>query len=588
MGCPLFRSVTKALSYLCLTAAASTAFGQWQTVSIVGVVIATGPHGMPLEGAEVSIVGIGSSITTKSGQFSIPVSTMEIGEKVTFEVTMPGWHLPSDQPREITLPRDPVHNPLRFKMERDNTTARLARELSPGFYLSHLVGRVGDERGPTTASVWLSAVGSDTYIVDSIHIAHHPGNLTSVGTGADRPDATYSFKFRSGSNETCPLVPALRLDKQDRHEVWFTLGLAPTGVFASTGGWVEVALNYHTEGHHAQGSLPLVSPPQDAILLSKLFRRDLQFGGEPGSFPVPNQFILNTNPRIPPLADGDCGEDAPGATPIRDGMRVSPLGLVKGNDESDRTALVYSELELDRQLVDYYTGMPDLPRPTNPVLALDENRKRLNAAIAGADLVPKIVRGLHTGQPVMFDLCAGLLDRRCYAALSDLVKDQQVGTRALHAIMLHHVLSPDSRFPDAVIRSLADPAACSRSFTRSNEFSAALVIKPTGEWLEALLAIANCGAASSSAALRALSRSRQPLSPGEEQHVRDVCKALLNSEFPEIEAADCLLNRGVSLNEINSMLDRLPLGVDDSDRQRAKAWRATLKEQLKGKLGDTL
>ena len=325
-----------------LLALAPSVWAQMQIINAVGVVVADGPQSAPLRGAGVSIVGIGSTITTQSGQFSIPINALMIGEKLTFQITMPGWHLVSPQSAETIMPRDPLQHPFRFTMVRDPAASSLTGNLGPGIYLSHLVGQLGNERGSTTASVWLSAAGPETYIVDSINIAHHPGPATSVGSGADKPDAVYSFRFRSGSNETCLLNPALRLDKQDRREVWFSLGLAPRGTFSTSGGEVAVSLNYHVEGHPAiAGTLPLWSPPNDAVLLSKLLHRDIEILAERDARAISLQnraFGSPHNVSLGNAADSGCEEAGQPISSSRDGIRVLPL-VVKGDDESGGKAV---------------------------------------------------------------------------------------------------------------------------------------------------------------------------------------------------------------------------------------------------------
>lgn len=568
------------LTFLLLVLGLLTTHAQEQAIRIIGVVV--GARNKPLAGAEVSIVGLGSSITTGSGQFSISASPYVVGQKVTFEVTMPGWHLPPSQPTQITVPRDSIQNPIRFTMLRDRSAGRPVA-LPPGLYLSHLVGRVGDERGPTTASVWLSAAGPETYIVDSIHITHHAGHATSVGSGAVKPDATYSFAFTSGSNETCVLNPALRLDSRDRREVWFTLALAPTGSFSTSGGWVEVWLQYHVETRGSEGNLPVMPPPKEAVMLSKLLNRAVQIGaGEssPVSSSASSAFPGTPNGRVP--ADPNCHEDGVNSLQFG-GLRVSPEGLVQGNEEGGE-ALVYSELSLDGQFLNYYTGALDEPRPPNPPLTVDVSRQRLNQAIAAGHLAPAIARQMRAGESAMFDLCAGLNDPECHAALVSLLHDSQLRDRALHAITLNEALFPDPHFPEIVVGAFEAPGACGRSSQTTQEISAVLVAHPTGKWLEALLAIAECGSGSAPGALRALARYNQPLTAGDGQRITRVCRTLLSSEFPQIEAGECLLKMGMSATDINAILDAIPPGVDAADRQRVIDWRNRLKEELRKKL----
>src|SRR5713226_326302 len=224
----------------------------FEFTQIMGFVTFDDAKATPIQGAEVRIIGLDSAITTKSGEFSIKANVLMIGQKITLQVAMPGWRISTSQPIEIIVPKDSVANPLRIKMRKDLTTTP-ARAPSSGIFVSRIVGEIGDERRATTASIWLTAAGEYNYVIDSIVIRHQPGPLFSGGSGAVKPDATYSFMFRVHADQTEPLIPALRLDRNDRREVWFTLGLAPDDSFSTSGGSVDVRLQYHIENSGAAG-----------------------------------------------------------------------------------------------------------------------------------------------------------------------------------------------------------------------------------------------------------------------------------------------------------------------------------------------
>lgn len=112
------------------------------------------------------------------------------------------------------------------------------------------------------STVYISANGSKTYIIDSVTITHKRGLFAIIfnaeARGFLKPDAEYVFPFRYSSSETYPMNPALVINPIDNHEIFFTLGLYPQGVFNSGGGHVQVTLNYHIENSNVCGTLELV------------------------------------------------------------------------------------------------------------------------------------------------------------------------------------------------------------------------------------------------------------------------------------------------------------------------------------------
>jgi hypothetical protein len=111
------------------------------------------------------------------------------------------------------------------------------------------------------STIYISAKGSKTYIIDSVSIVHISGIYQTIfdASGSPKPDADYVFPYRYRSSETYPMNPALVINPNDNHEISFTLGLYPQGIFNSIGGHVQVTLNYHIENSNVCGILELVT-----------------------------------------------------------------------------------------------------------------------------------------------------------------------------------------------------------------------------------------------------------------------------------------------------------------------------------------
>lgn len=588
-----------------LLAGLSPAFAQYELIDVAGQVVADGASGSPLAGAEVLMLGINGTITTTSGQFRLRANKLMIGRSVTFRVTMPGWHIKPGQPLEIIVPADPIQHPLRFVMVRDQSPPISASALSPGIYLTHLVGEVGNQDRPTTASIWLAGAGPNTFIVDSVTITHHVGAAASIGTGAQRPDATYSFEFRAGSTETHILDPALRLDKADRREVWFTLGLAPSGFFGTSGGWVEAYLHYRVEGKPIAGVLALQGIPEQALSIAKLLHREIEVDPSDGdalSYATASQSSLmatsgntsssglttfSSNATYTGLATYSGNTAYPGST-SGDPLLVTPSGLLKGVDALDDDVLIYSPLLMNQNFVGYYTNARGGGSVADSAggFSLSKSRLRLNSAIAQARAIPRIIGALQAGDSVAFDLCAGLVDSPCFNALVESAKNEHFAGNALQALMLSQLLKPDKRFAE-VITSVA------RSSDKNNfgnvsvrDFAAVLAHTRTGPWLDALLALAQSQSYDATAALDAINNIPDTLTAADRQKITAACEALLDSASPKLEHAKCLLHQGVSMEKVSAQLERIPSGLDPAELQRVLPLRSDLKQRLRAEAGD--
>ncbi len=128
-------------------------------------------------------------------------------------------------------------------------------------YIERIINPPDGEKSQRS-TIYISAKGSKTYIIDSITITHIRGLFAIIfdadTRGSLKPDAEYVFPFRYNSSETYQMNPALMINPTDNHEIFFTLGLYPQGVFNSGGGHVQVTLNYHIENSNVCGTLELV------------------------------------------------------------------------------------------------------------------------------------------------------------------------------------------------------------------------------------------------------------------------------------------------------------------------------------------
>lgn len=100
--------------------------------SIGGQVVST--DGVPIPGAQVSLVGIGSDTTSDTGQFRITVPGGMVGKRVNVEVDKDHW-VATDT--SFIVPLDVVSDPVRLKMRRATLVAAITNDpASPEIFIS--------------------------------------------------------------------------------------------------------------------------------------------------------------------------------------------------------------------------------------------------------------------------------------------------------------------------------------------------------------------------------------------------------------------------------------------------------------------
>jgi hypothetical protein len=310
------------------------------------------------------------------------------------------------------------------------------REIAPSrIYLNRIIDPPGAEGAPTLTTVYLGSTGPQDYYVDSITITHHRGQFTSIGSGAQIPDANYSFSFAFGSSETHPLNPALRLDSADR-EVSFTLGLAPTGFFPSVGGFVTALLHYHTNDGR-QGTLLVSEPNEAGQRLAGLLSRDIR---------VVSSVLVET---------------------------ITPDGRQRGSEVVNDSALLFQRIP-DPEAFWSYSKHDN----RQPMIRGVEDRAALNQEILKQQKSATIADWVTQKGQLGFDLCKALITADCEASLYGTLPDE----RAISAIAVRHLISPSDRLPEYVL----DHPALQWGF-EARELAAALSLRRSGPWLPAIL-----------------------------------------------------------------------------------------------------
>jgi hypothetical protein len=293
-------------------------------------------------------------------------------------------------------------------------------------------------------TVWLSATGNQTFVVDSLRVIHHPSSRTSGATGVRPPDAKYFFQYLNGQDTTFALDPALVIDPADQREVSFRLDVMPRGGVSGSS-YVELFLGYHSSSGQIRW-LRVDAPTPHRQQLAGLVNRD-----------VIEDKIADT-----------------GLTQI-----VTSSGNQRVLDPGDPPPLEFDDIRLGR-IDELEASFP----VTSGVIRGVRGRAHVNTAIAAAKKLDEALTLMASGQSLGFQLCAGLTSDPCRRALVGHAGLDRDWARVADALAAIHVQRPSD---DLATFVLAHPPP--NESARSSA-AVALTAEPRGRWAEALLALA--------------------------------------------------------------------------------------------------
>lgn len=175
------------------------------TLPLIGTV--TDPSGGPVTGAMVSVVGIGSDITTSSGQFRIAIPSKLVGAQLTLRVQRAGWTIVDQRTLVIIVPQDPVQHPLRIVLKRItskwSTNRRLAAAAPPGKVIGIMAGPP-----PVTSSSDSNETNQTSYQDDVLYFPDEDDFVLAAWQLQNKPD-----KLKLAANLSCHVGPDLRLSR---------------------------------------------------------------------------------------------------------------------------------------------------------------------------------------------------------------------------------------------------------------------------------------------------------------------------------------------------------------------------------------
>lgn len=484
--------------------------------------------GRPLKNVNISTTRGGiSAITSGTFRLDLP-SDVRPGQPITLIIDLPGYRIVEPEGGRINVPEGP-NNPITVVVGPIRSANGIASEAKSNIFINKIINPPGRESGPVLSTVYLGCTGPNQFYIDSITITHVAGPLTSFGSGAQKPDAEYSFTFQYGSSETHTLNPALRLDPKDR-EVSFTLGLAPTGFFPSTGGYVFAHLHYHRNDGR-EGTLLLREADVDAKRLSALLSHDIQ--------------IRTILPSKDLRHRGDERDESGFLLVIAE--TVTPSGRQRGSDEQHDDAVPFI----------YLSKTPS----TSELL----QRRALNELILAKGQAPTIASWLQKADPLGYELCSALIIRECEEAIYKALPTEA----AVKAISRYHYISPSDRLPRFVI---THPSMKWGYQTRL--IAESLSERRAGPWSRAVVILAR----EEPDALESVITHYHDLSDKEVQLIEGVCFDLLKQgslylRYPVV----FLLSGDLALPQIETALLELPRNTTQAnERATRRGWATEL------------
>lgn len=412
-------------------------------------------------------------------------------------------------------------------------------------YIVQLIGNPNQEGSPSITTVWMAATGGRTYIFDSVTITHHPGPSPSTFSGALAPDAEYRFTYSYGSANTYPLSPALRLSPDDQREISFTLGLAPTGHFPSVSGHVACFIHYHSSDG-SKGSLVLEEPSANGVLLSRLLRKDVR--------------VLTQRSNI---------------------QVISPFGIQKGADAAGiGTPGIVEYMPLHIPFIPFYeldniSQLDAFLREEGFPVEFLRSRELLNREITSQHKVAEVIAELSTGNPIFFDICAGLMDDQCQAALVGISQNDKLFDTAVVALAKRHLIDPSSFLADFLLQQRQRP----NWYVPMDEVIAALTLRPVGDWFELLFILAQ---RNSEEALRSVYLHHEKLTEEQVTEVTHLCWEILEKGWPLYPTLIKFLLLDRSPEEIKDDILNLPVHQDQDIQRYVKQRRLDLIEEVLG------
>jgi hypothetical protein len=89
-----------------------------QDIDLVGTV--KSQDGSPLSDVQIKLVGLGTNLTTRSGEFDIQhIPATKIGQRAEIQAMKAGWHVVSPTDPVIVIPADSTQHPINVTMAPD-------------------------------------------------------------------------------------------------------------------------------------------------------------------------------------------------------------------------------------------------------------------------------------------------------------------------------------------------------------------------------------------------------------------------------------------------------------------------------------
>jgi hypothetical protein len=390
-------------------------------------------------------------------------------------------------------------------------------------------------------TIWLNSRGNTTFIIDSITIEHLKGNLFSGRSGAILPDADYRFPFEYNCQKTHALKPALALSNEDPRPVSFTLSMAPSGVFSSSGGAVRANLHFHTpEGK--TGTLKLIDATDATKWLPQLLQKEVEI--------------------------------------MRDTI-LTPVGIQRGvfDTETDENLLKW-QYPITIPYLGPYPGIPTkLPDPA-PKIELTKDRLTLNKAIEEAGVLPQIIERARSHNPVAFDILSGLQNEAIVPFLLNLSSDPDFFKLTLHTLTIRHYVWPN----EFLALFILDNRIRNEQFNEPKKYTTrlpgsdypwpycdlkdsanALIVHPFGFWARALIRLASLSHSIDRAhILNLLYLRRTELQDEQCSIIETICSDQLNTSYPEEIAVQFLLWLGWDSDKIRVQLQETLIANNNS------------------------
>ena len=290
-------------------------------------------------------------------------------------------------------------------------------------------------------NVWLRAVGTQSYTINSVTIYPFWGPDIWRMMAAFTWDAEYKYKYGLRPS-TEPLEPSLfvspdsRTDGSTSTDVSFEMVLEPAGWLAGFASVVSV-LSYHTSDAKDQGTILLGEPMRPARELAKLLGVPIRMNfhrTRRGFFPGPR--MDSEEERLPET--------------LSFSQLVSEDGVQMGLSESnDLPYLVYEELPSLNELFEW--NLHDNSLSASAIRSMIPNfrdRQNLNDRIQQRDLLHQILRlfspddswNATTVNPFVYDICAAFPDERCREVIVQGMRDDSPHARSSY--VLRHLLFP--------------------------------------------------------------------------------------------------------------------------------------------------